>query len=29
MLIEEVMEMDKEPTRTAIDFLKAELSRIM
>lgn len=29
MLIEEVMDMDKEPTRTAIDFIKAELSRIM
>jgi len=29
MLIEEVMEMDKEPCRLAIDFLKSELARIM
>lgn len=29
MLIEAVMEMDAEPCRTAINFLKAEFSRIM
>lgn len=29
LLIEEVMEMDKEPCRIAIDFLKAELARII
>ncbi|HUS87063.1 MAG TPA: hypothetical protein VMW76_07480 [Bacteroidales bacterium] len=28
-LLETVMEMDKEPTRVAIDFLKAEVSRMM
>ena len=29
MLLEEVMEMDAEPTKTAIAFIKAELARIM
>ncbi|MCK7533152.1 MAG: hypothetical protein MZV63_19995 [Marinilabiliales bacterium] len=29
LLIEEVMEMDSEPCRAAIDFVKAELTRIM
>ena len=29
MLLENVMEMDKEPTRVAIDFIKAEVSRMM
>ncbi|HUW92761.1 MAG TPA: hypothetical protein VMV74_06335 [Bacteroidales bacterium] len=29
MLIEEVMDMETEPCRTSIDFIKAELSRIM
>lgn len=28
-LLERVMEIEKEPTRTAIDFLKAEISRII
>lgn len=28
-LLERVMEMDKEPTRAAIDYVKAEISRIM
>ena len=29
MLLEEVMEMDTEPTKTAIAYIKAELARIM
>ncbi len=29
MLLEEVMEMDTEPTKTAISYIKAELARIM
>jgi methylthioribose-1-phosphate isomerase len=29
MLLEEVMEMDAEPTKTAIAYIKAELARIM
>jgi hypothetical protein len=28
-LLERIMEIEKEPTRTAIDFLKAEISRII
>ena len=29
MLLEEVMEMDTEPTKTAISYIKSELARIM
>jgi hypothetical protein len=29
MLLEKVMEMEKEPTKTAIEFIKAEVSRII